>query len=86
MSRSKSPRQKGKISFTRFFQKFKEGDFVAVNAEPSIKFSYSKRIQGKTGKVLSKRGTAYEVLINEINKPKRYLIKPIHLIKIEVAK
>lgn len=86
MNKNKRPRTKGKISFTRFFQKFKEGDFVAVDVEPSILFGYSDRVQGKTGKVLAKRGNAYEVLINEINKPKRYLIKPIHLKKIEVIK
>lgn len=86
MNKSKRPRTKGKISFTRFFQKFKEGDYVAVDVEPSVLFGYSDRVQGKTGKVLAKRGTAYEVEINELNKPKRYLIKPIHLKKIEVAK
>lgn len=86
MNKTKSPRQKGKISFTRFFQKFKEGDYVAVDVEPSVLFGYSDRVQGKTGKVLAKRGTAYEVEINELNKAKRYLIKPIHLKKIEVTK
>ena len=85
MAKGKSPRQKGKISFTRFFQHLKTGDYVAVAPERSIKLGYSKRIIGRTGKIISKRGSAYNVAIRELNKPKTYLIKPIHLKKIEVA-
>lgn len=84
MARSKGIRKKGKFSFTRFFQKFKPGDSVAVARELSVKFGYPKRIQGRTGKVVGKRGSAYEVEIRDIKKAKRYLIKPIHLKKIEV--
>jgi len=76
-------RQKGKISFTRFFQKFKPGQAVALVRELSIPFHYPFKLQGRTGKVIEKRGSAYEVEINDLNKPKRYLIKPIHLKKIE---
>src|SRR3989338_2611859 len=83
MLKHKSPRQKGKFSFTRFFQKFKPGDSVAVVRELSIPLGYSKRIQGRTGKVIEKRGTAYYVEIKGLHKPKRYLIKPIHLKRIE---
>jgi len=83
MLKRKKPRTKGKFSFTRFFQKFKEGDTIAVAKELSVPFPYSKRLQGKTGKVLEKRGSAYYVEIKDLNKPKRYLIKPIHLNKIQ---
>lgn len=82
----KNPRQKGKFSFTRFFQKFKEGDSVAVAKEHSIPFPYSHRLQGRTGKVIEKRGSAYYVEIADLGKPKKYLIKPIHLKRIEAAK
>ncbi len=82
MLKRKKPRTKGKFSFTRFFQKFKKGDTIAVAKELSIPFPYSKRLQGKTGKVIEKRGQAYYVEIKDLNKPKRYLIKPIHLNKI----
>ncbi len=79
----KNPRAKGKFSFTRFFQQFKKGDSVAVSKELSVPFPYSHRLQGRTGKVIEKRGSAYYVEISDLNKPKKYLIKPIHLIKIE---
>lgn len=83
MLKRKTPRTKGKISFSRYFKKFKRGDFVAVVRELSIPLGYSKRVQGRTGKVIEKRGEAYNVEINELNKKKRYFIKPIHLKKIE---
>jgi len=68
----------------RYFQKFQKGDSVAVAMELSQKFGYSKRLQGRTGKILEKRGSAYHVEIKDLNKVKRYLIKPIHLKKIKV--
>ena len=74
---------KGKISFTRFFQKFKTGDSVAVARELNLKFGYSKRIQGRTGKVISKRGSAYEIELYDLDKQKRYMIKPVHLKRIK---
>jgi len=83
MLKRKKPRQKGKFSFTRYFQVFKPGDSVAVVKELSLKFGYSDRLQGRTGKVLDKRGSAYEVEIKDLNKPKKYLIKPIHLKRIQ---
>ncbi len=86
MPRRKEMRKKGKFSLMRFFQKFKSGDSVAVARDLSFKFGYPKRIQGRTGKVIEKRGSAYHVEINDYNKAKRYLIKPIHLKKIEGAK
>ena len=83
MLKHKAPREKGKFSFTRYFQIFKPGDYVAVARELSLKLGYSKRIQGRTGKVLEKRGSAYYIELNDLNKPKKYLIRPIHLKKIE---
>ena len=75
-------RQKGKFSLMRFFQKFKEGDKVAVAKELSFPFPYSHRLQGRTGTVINQRGKVYEVEIKDLNKPKRYMIAPIHLKKI----
>ena len=79
----KTPRTKGKFSFVKYFQKFQPGDSVAVVRELSVPFGYSNRTQGRTGKVIQKRGSAYEVQIRELNKLKTYMIKPIHLKKIQ---
>lgn len=83
MPKHKTPRQKGKFSFTSFFQKFQPGDSVAVVVELAQPFAYSKRLQGKTGKIVEKRGSSYYVEIKDFNKSKKYLIKPIHLKKIK---
>jgi len=83
MVEKKKMRKKGKLSFSRYFQKFKEGDFVAVKREVSLRPSFSIRLQGKTGVVEGKKGKAYVVKIKDQNKPKTYFIEPIHLIKIK---
>ncbi len=83
MLKHKTKSTRGRISFSRYFQAFKQGDFVAVVRELSIPIGYSKRVQGRTGKVIEKRGNAYGVEINDLNKKKKYFIKPIHLKKIE---
>ena len=79
----KKVRTRGKIQFSRYFQKFQEGDNVAVVVEPSIKSSFPKRLQGRTGKIEYKRGKSYFVKIKDQKKEKRFLIEPIHLKKIK---
>ncbi|MBI3334232.1 50S ribosomal protein L21e [Candidatus Pacearchaeota archaeon] len=83
MPKHKTPRQRGKLSLSRYFQVFKPGDAVAVTQELSQLFGYSHRLQGRTGHVLKKQGSAYYVEIKDLNKPKRYLLKPIHLKRIQ---
>ncbi|MDO8460264.1 MAG: 50S ribosomal protein L21e [Nanoarchaeota archaeon] len=82
----KRAKDRGKVSFTKFFQKLKLGDSVAVVRDLGFPFGYSNRLQGRTGKVIEKRGSAYYVEIKDLNKPKRYALRPIHLKKIEDIK
>lgn len=83
MLKHKRPRDKGKFSFTRYFQKFSEGDSVAVVRELSVNAGFPRRMQGRTGRIIKKQGAAYEVEINDYNKKKKFLIRPIHLKKIQ---
>ncbi|MBS3137296.1 50S ribosomal protein L21e [Candidatus Woesearchaeota archaeon] len=77
---SKNVRQKGKISLTRFFQEFKEGDSVCFKLEPAIqKAMYHPRFHGKSGKVIGKRGNCYLIKINDFNKQKVLIVHPVHL-------
>ena len=85
MAQSKSPKTKGKFSFTRFFQKFQPGDSVAIVRELSQEYPYKKTMQGRTGKVISKQGSAYKIQIKDLNKLKTFILRPIHLRKIEEA-
>lgn len=83
MSKKKPIRTRGKLQLSKYFQEFKEGDSVAVVKEPAMQPRFPKRLQGKTGKIQSKRGKAYVVLIKDIAKEKKFIIEPIHLKKIK---
>ncbi len=83
--KKKNIRNKGKVSFSEYFKELKEGDSVAVKKELSVTSSFPERLQGRTGIVESKRGKAYIIRLNDLNKEKRYLIEPIHLKKLKTA-
>lgn len=82
MSEKKSVRTKGKISFSRYFQEFKEGERAAVVKEISMFSSFPKNIQGRTGVIEKKIGRSYMIKIKDKNKEKKYIIAPMHLKKI----
>ena len=84
MLKRKRIREKGKISFQKFFQKFDSGDSITIVRELGIQSpGFPKRMQGRSGKILEKRGSAYIVEIKDFNMKKRFAIKPIHLKKIK---
>lgn len=87
MLTNKNLRSKGKISFTKYFQQFSEGDSVAIVRDLAVQSpGFPERIQGRTGVVIGKRGEAYVVSINDFRRKKTYIVKPVHLKKIEVIK
>lgn len=83
MVRRKKLRQRGKIQLSRYFQDLKKGEKVAIVKEKTVSSSFPDRMQGKTGVVESKRGSAYIVKVKDKNKEKSFIIKPIHLKKTE---
>lgn len=83
MVRRKKVRTRGKLSLSKFFQKFVKGDKVGIVRESAMQPRFPKRLQGRTGVVEGKRGKAYIVSIKEKTKDKNYLIEPIHLKKIK---
>ena len=84
MVKRKSIRARGKISLSRYFQKFNSGDSVAVVKEISLASTFPKRLQGRTGKIIEKRGRSYVIKIMDHNKEKTFIIEPVHLRKIQV--
>lgn len=81
---TKTLRQKGKVSITRYLSEFSEGDKVALTVEPSIHSGmYYPRYIGKTGIVLAKKGTCYEVKIRDMNKYKTLIVHPVHMKKVQ---
>jgi ribosomal protein L21E len=83
MVNKKPVRTRGKLNLSKYFQKFKKGDKVAVIEERSLASNYPKKLQGRTGIVEEKQGRSYLIKINDSNKEKIYLIAPIHLKKIK---
>lgn len=83
MVKRKATRTRGKISLSKYFQEFENGDSVSIVRERSVKSSFPKRFQGRTGVIEAKRGQAYVVKAKDQDKIKRFLIKPIHLKKIK---
>jgi len=77
-------RAKGKISLSKYFQEFSNGESVAVVRERAVRSSFPERIQGRTGVIDGKRGRSYLVKLSDLNKEKMYIIQPVHLKKIEV--
>jgi len=76
-------RQKGKLSISKYMAVFKEGDKVALKAEPSVaKGMYFPRFHGKTGVVGSKKGGCYEVAIKDGKANKTVIVHPVHLKKL----
>ena len=80
---SKTLRRKGKISTSRYFQSFKEGDKVSLKTESAVqKGMYHGRFYGRIGVIKGKKGKCYEVSIKDKNKQKTLIIHPIHLRRI----
>ena len=78
MSRKK-PREKGKIRLSTMFQKLEVGERVNLKKELSQTSNNPKRMEGRTGIIEGMKGKAYIVRINDFNEEKRYVVKPIHL-------
>ena len=80
----KTNRQKGKISLSKYFQSFKEGEKVLLHAEPAIQAGmYHPRYHGKVGIVVGKQGRCYKVDLKDHNKKKQMLVHPVHMRKVQ---
>ncbi len=86
MVQRKNIRERGKVSFSKYFQEFENGESVAVIKEQSLASSFPERLQGRTGVVEGKRGKSVMVKIKDQAKEKQFLIEPIHLKKIKTTK
>ncbi len=71
---------------SRMFRELEKGDRVGINIDVTEKIGFPKRLQGKTGIIEERRGKAYIVKIIDGSKAKRYIIKPIHLKKLNFKK
>lgn len=83
MIKRKNIRERGKVRLSKYFQKFKEGERVAVKRELALQPKFPKKLQGRSGVVSGKRGSSYVVKMNDLNKEKTYIIHPVHLRKLK---
>lgn len=75
-------RTKGKVSLSKYFQNFNQGDQVNLKIHPSVqKGRFHPRFHGLSGKISGKKGTCYEVMIEDGRKQKLIYVHPIHLNK-----
>ena len=81
MLKRKKVRDRGKIKFSRYFQKLKQGDKVSVVRELAVPSAVPKTIQGRTGIIEGKKGKSYVIKIS-LGKEKTYVIHPVHLKKL----
>mgnify|MGYP001562444371 CR=1 FL=1 len=75
-------REKGKISLSRYFQDYTDGDKVNLKLNANVqKGRFYSRFHGLSGTVVGKRGSCYTVRIKDGNKVKDLYVHPIHLTK-----
>lgn len=78
----KNQKTKGKISVTRFFQEFKEGEKAILKAEPAYQRGmYPLKFHGATGTITGRKGNCYELGIKD-GKAKTLVVHPVHLKRI----
>ncbi len=73
-------KEKGKISLSKYFQEFKDGDTIGLVIHPGVqKGRFYPRFHGQTGTISGKRGNCYGIKFTDGNKEKKLFVHPIHL-------
>lgn len=79
-------RERGKLSLAKYFEELKQGDKVALVRNLSFAPNFPRRMQGKTGKIVEKRGRAYVVKVMDGKKEKTFIVSKIHMKKLNQEK
>lgn len=81
---TRTPRNKGKVSIVKQLKSFNVGDKVFIKVEPMIKKNIiHRRFFNKLGTVIEKRGNAYRIRVNDLNKEKDVMVLPVHLKRVK---
>lgn len=76
----KNPRKKGLAPLGRYLSDFEVGDYVDIIIDPSVhKAMPHRRFQGKTGRIVAKRGRCYEVEVKQLHKMKTIFTSVAHM-------
>lgn len=68
-----------KLTVSGLVKKYKVGDSVVLDHQSRYSGMPHPRYRGKCGKVVAKRGHAYEVQIRDGNATKMLVVSPVHL-------
>ena len=68
----------GKPGLTAYLRKFSVGDSVHIDFVSSSPIQHP-RFQGKTGRVVEKRGRNYVIAITDGSKSKQIFVRPEHI-------
>ena len=82
MIKRKNIKTRGKLKLSQYFQELKNGDRVAIVREQSLNPAFPRRIQGRSGIVVGKKGRAYVIKAMDYNEEKTYVINSMHLKKL----
>ena len=75
--------EKGKLSLSKYFQTFENGDTVGLKINSAVSFGqFHPRFHGRAGKISGQKGKCYSVEFKDGNKLKKVFVHPIHLIRI----
>ena len=71
MLKQKPIKERVKVRLSKYFQEFKDGDRVLLDAEPAVQRGmYFPRFHNEMGIVKGKKGRCYEVMIKDGKKEK----------------
>ncbi len=77
--RAKKIRDKGKLKLSSYFKVIEDGARVAIVDERGVRLSFPQRLRGMSGVVIKSRGRFKEVALKDGNKPKTFVVHPVHL-------
>lgn len=81
-----TPRQRGKISISRYLRKFELGTKIYVDIDPRYRNIPFPKFNGKIGEVVGMQGRSYFVSIDHNGRRKNILVPPEHLNYIKTQK
>lgn len=79
---TKNINERGKLSVTKYLQKFNVGDKVFLHADSAVHTGlYHMRFHNRSGIIASKQGSCYVVKVKDYTKFKNFIVHPVHLKK-----
>lgn len=69
------------VTVNKILEKFDEGDRVCIKIQPAIHNFPHPKFQGRTGKIVGKRGESFIVEVSDLSSKKKVIVSPVHMKK-----